>query len=219
MILTYICIMSTISIINLNAVSIYLMEIDFSCFETYKLSLNQTEVNRFNLIKHPEKKLEFAASRYLKHHLFGEANITYDSTGAPEIKGVGFISLSHCNSHVVLATCVEHLIGVDVEEVRQKAVRLASKFTTSDESVFFDMTNEKDMSTLWSLKECLYKLSDRKKLIFKEDILVSKRQNRIFGSIKKTFGIYEYELHVENFQNILITFNLDKGKLLHEHSE
>lgn len=211
--------MSTISIINLNAVSIYLMEIDFSHFETYQLSLNKEENLRLNSIKHPEKKMEFAASRYLKHHLFGEANIEYDSTGAPEIKGVGFISLSHCNSHIVLATCVEHLIGVDIEEVREKAVRLAPKFITPNERLFFDATNSTDMSTLWSLKECLYKLSDRKKLIFKLDILVSKRDGKFFGTIKKTSGIYEYELHVENFQNILITFNLGKGKLLHEYSE
>ncbi len=210
--------MSTISIINLNAVSIYLMEIDFSHFETYKSSLNETEKSRLNSIKHPEKKLEFAASRYLKHDLFGEANIEYDSTGAPEIKDVGFISLSHCSSHVVLATCAEHLIGVDIEEVREKAVHLAPKFMTQDESLFFDSKDQKDMSTLWSLKECLYKLSDRKKLIFKEDILVSKRRDQFVGTIKKTTGIYEYELHVENFKNILITFNLSKGKLLHEHS-
>ncbi|MDF3027792.1 MAG: 4-phosphopantetheinyl transferase family protein [Fluviicola sp.] len=211
--------MSTISIINLNAVSIYLMEIDFSYFETYKSSLNDLEYSRLDTIKHPEKKLEFAASRYLKHHLFGEANIEYDSTGAPEIQDVGYISLSHCNSHVVLATCKEHLIGVDIEEIREKAILLASKFTTQNEAIIFDIHNEKDMSTLWSLKECLYKLSDRKKLIFKKDILVYKRENRLFGSIKKTSGVYEYELHVENYQNILITFNLGKGKLLHEYSE
>jgi hypothetical protein len=48
---------------------------------------------------------------------------------------------------------------------------------------------------------------------------VYKRREQLFGSIRKTSGIYEYELHVENFQNILITFNLGKGKLLHEHSE
>lgn len=211
--------MSTISIINLNAVSIYLMEIDFSRFETYKSSLNSEEKLRLDSIKHPEKKLEFAASRYLKHHLFGEANIEYDSTGAPEIKGIGFISLSHCNSHVVLASCIEHLIGVDIEEIREKAVHLAPKFITQNETFIFNPTDEKDMSTLWSLKECLYKLSDRKKLIFKEDILVSKRDDKLFGTIKKTTGIYEYELHVENIQNILITFNLGKGKLLHEYSE
>lgn len=211
--------MSTISIINLNAVSIYLMEIDFSQFETYKSSLNKAEETRLNQINHPEKKMEFAASRHLKHYVFGEANMVYDSTGAPQIEGIGFISLSHCNSHVVLATCSEHLIGVDIEEIREKAVYLAPKFLTEKEALCFDRNNKKDMSTLWSLKECLYKLSDRKQLIFKEDILVSKRQNKLFGTIKKTSGIYEYELHVENFQHILITFNSGKGKLLHEYSE
>lgn len=218
-ILAYICIMSDISIINLNAVSIYLMEIDSDCFEMYESSLNDREKSRINSIKHPEKKLEFAASRYLKHGLFGTKNIEYDSTGAPQIEDIGYISLSHCTSHVVLAVSQEHPVGVDIEEIREKAVRLAPKFATANESQFFDLLNETAMSTLWSLKECLYKLSDRKQLIFKEDILVYKKENRIFGSILKSTGIYEYELHVENFQNILITFNLGKGKQLHAHSE
>lgn len=218
MILTYICKMSAISIINLNAVSIYLMEIDFSHFETYRSALNETERQRLSAINHSEKKWEFAASRYLKHHLFGEVNIEYNSTGAPEIKDVGFISISHCRTHVVLATCTEHLIGVDIEEIREKAVLTSRRFITDAEKFLFDQTNEKDMSLLWSFKECLYKLSDRNQLLFQRDILVSKRADKFYGSIQKTDGIYEYELHVENFQNILITFNSGKGKLLHGHS-
>lgn len=219
MILTYICIMSTISIINLNAVSIYLMEIDFAHFEGYQSSLNELEKSRLITINHPEKKLEFAASRYLKHHLFGSANIEYDLTGAPNIKGVGFISISHCDTHVVLATCKEHLIGADIEEIREKSVKTSRRFITENEKSFFDQGNEKDMSMLWSFKESLYKLSDRNQLLFQRDILVEKRSGKYYGSILKTDGIYEYEMHVENFKNILITFNSSKGKLLHGHSE
>lgn len=211
--------MSAISIINLNAVSIYLMEIDFSHFEVYKSSLNKAELSRLESIHHPGKKIEFAASRHLKYTLFGEASIEYDLTGAPEIKDVGFISISHCNSHVVMATCSEHRIGADIEEIREKSVKASRRFITDAEKLIFDQTSKKDMSLLWSFKECLYKLSDRNQLLFQKDILVYKKSNQFFGSILKTDGIYEYELHVENFQNILITFNSSKGKLLHGHSE
>jgi 4'-phosphopantetheinyl transferase len=211
--------MSTISIINLNAVSIYLMEIDFSHLEHYESALNEQEKSRLRSIHHPEKKIEFAASRYLKHHLFGEANIEYNSTGAPEIKNVGYISISHCSSHVVIAKCTEHLIGVDIEEIREKSVKTSVRFITEDEKLFLDQTSEKDMSMLWSFKECLYKLSDRNQLLFQKDILVYKRSGRFYGSILKTDGVYEYELHVENFKNILITFNSGNGKLLHGHSQ
>lgn len=211
--------MSDISIINLNAVSIYLMEINSSRFEAYGLSLNDKEKSRLNEIAHPEKKLEFAASRYLKHQLFGNRHIEYGPTGAPQIKGVGFISLSHCTSHVVIAASPEHPVGVDIEEIRDKAVRTSRRFITDAEKTFLDPTSEKDMSLLWSFKECLYKLSDRNQLLFQRDILVYKKSDRFCGSILKTDGIYEYDLHVENFQNILITFNSGKGKQLHAHSE
>lgn len=212
--------MSNISIINLSAVSIYLMEINSELFETYILELNNSEKEKLQEFKHPLKKLEFAASRYLKHQLFGLASIEYDHTGAPQISDAGnYLSLSHSRSHVGIAICKDHQVGLDLEEIRMKSVLLASKFCTFEESQLFDPNNPLDMTTLWSLKECLYKLSDRKKLIFKEDILISKRDNRIYGKITKTSGIYEYELHVESFQNFLITCNLDNGKLLHEYPQ
>ncbi len=210
--------MSNISIINLNAVSIYLMEIDFSRFESYQNSFTPEEKAKIETIRHPEKKLEYAASRYLKHHVFGSKNIRYDSSGSPYIEGVGFISLSHCNTHIALAVCSEHLIGVDIEEIREKSVKTSRRFITENEMRFFDQTDQTDMSTLWSLKECLYKLSDRNQLLFQKDILVFKQSDQFFGTIQKTDGIYEYPLHVEQFTNILITFNSGKGKLIHEHS-
>lgn len=211
--------MSDISIINLNAVSIYLMEIHFSRFEMYGSSLNDREKSRLNDIVHPEKKLEFAASRYLKHQIFGDKHMEYDATGAPQIEGVGYISLSHCTSHVVMAVSSEHPVGVDIEEIREKSVKTSRRFITDAEKLFLDQTNKKDMSMLWSFKECLYKLSDRNQLLFQKDILVYKKSDRFYGSILKTDGIYEYELHVENFQNILITFNSGKGEQLHAYSE
>jgi 4'-phosphopantetheinyl transferase len=211
--------MSNISIINLNAVSIYLMEIDSTHFETYLFALNRSEKEKLKEFKHPLKKLEFAASRYLKHQLFGTESIAYDSTGAPQIPSAGFISLSHSQSHVGIALSQTHIVGLDLEEIRTKAVDLSSKFCTEEESRLFNPCDPLEMTTLWSLKECLYKLSDRKQLIFKKDILVSKRNNRIYGTIANTLGIYEYELHVESFQKFLITCNLDNGKLLHEYPQ
>lgn len=211
--------MSDISIINLNAVSIYLMEIDLSRFESYCSSLNEQEKVKLEHTHHPRKKLEYAASRYLKHQLFGARHIEYDSTGGPRIEGIGFLSLSHSDSYVGIAISTEHLVGLDIEEIRQKAVTLSPKFITPEEALLFDQESALEMSALWSLKECLYKLSDRKELIFKQDILVTKRENRTFGSIKKSTGIYEYELHVENFRNILITCNLGNGKLLHGYPQ
>ncbi|MDR0802857.1 4'-phosphopantetheinyl transferase superfamily protein [Fluviicola sp.] len=210
--------MPDISVINLNAVSIYLMEIESSYLEYYQSSFTLLEQVKIQIIGNPGKKLEYAASRYLKHYIFGSKNIAYDSTGAPYIEGVGFISLSHCQSYVAVAVCSEHLIGVDIEEIREKSVKLSSRFITEAEKKLFNPGDKTAMSTLWSLKECLYKLSDRKQLLFQKDILVYKRNGVLYGSILKTAGIHEYKLHIEHFRNILITFNSGKGKLVHEHS-
>ncbi len=210
--------MPEISIINLNAVSIYLMEIDFSRFEYYQSDFTAQEQLKIETIRNPGKQLEYAASRYLKHHIFGSKNIAYDSTGAPFIEGVGFISLSHTSSYVAVAVCSEHLIGVDIEEIREKSIKLSARFITEEEKAFFNQEDETDMSTLWSLKECLYKLSDRKQLLFQKDILVYRKNGTLYGSILKTDGIYEYELQSTRFRNILISFNAGKGKLIHEHS-
>ena len=210
--------MSNVKIINLTDVSIYLMEASVNLIDTYLKTLNPSEKNRLKAIKHPEKKLEYAASRYLKHQLFGSEELFYDDSGSPYLERSGFISISHSKKYVAIGTCDSFEIGIDIEEINQKALLVQHKFVNEKEKSIFNIHSAKEMTLLWSFKETLYKLSDRNQLIFKTDLQVTKTKSKYLGKTLTTKGFKETILEFIEFDGFLITCNQTKLQLLHEHS-
>lgn len=206
--------MSTVRIITQKGLSIYLMEVTDSNQSTYLEGLTPEEMLRFEQIHHPEKRLEFAASRFLRTSVFGKTPIHYNAFGSPYLDQKGFISLSHTKGLVVMAHAAAFNIGVDVERVREKAVSLHSRFVHPSEMSFFDTGSAYDMSLLWSFKETLYKLTDREGVLFAKELIVRKEGGLFKGTIHHHHLSCEYELFYESFGQYLITCNTSKEKLL-----
>lgn len=205
--------MSNIQTINSHAVFIDLMEIEQNRFSEYISVLNEIELSKLETIKHPLKKLEFAAARYLKHKRFGNELIEYDETGAPHIKNGPFISLSHSKTHVILGFCKDYRIGVDIEIITDKSVLTQRRFITEKEKNLFNPDSPDDMTFLWSLKETMYKLSDRNELLFQTHLLVENRNElEVKASVLHQNGFHTYDLVGFRFPTFFITCNTGEGK-------
>ena len=203
--------MNFIQTINSNAVFIDLMEISENDLKKYCSVLNNLELEKLNAIRHPQKKLEFAASRFLKHHRFDNQIINYDETGAPLIENGPYISLSHSKSYVALAFCEDFRIGVDIETISNKSVLTQRRFITEKEKQLFDTTDAKDMTLLWSLKETMYKLSDRKELLFQQHLLIEERNDDEYTArVLHKSGFVTYKLTSFAFADFFITCNTSK---------
>lgn len=216
--LAYFRFMSDVQIIKLNAVSIYLMELIDNQYNNHLNHLNFTEIERHVSIKNEQKKREFAATRYLKHRLFGSKDILYSDSGTPYIDNEGFISISHSSTYVGIAVCKQHPIGFDIEQISTKALRVESKFCSDSEQVLFDHTSAEEMTLLWSFKETLYKLSDRKELLFKKDIRVTKTEDAFIGEVKSTTGFFRTKLTYAEFQGNYITCNHSPVEQINENT-
>jgi phosphopantetheinyl transferase len=188
------------------------MEVDENKADTYLTDLTSEEIVKFNSIGHQAKRLEFAASRSLRTSIFGAQQIYYNEFGSPYIKEKGFISLSHTHGLVALAHSTDFNVGLDVESVREKAQRLHSKFIHPSEKEHFDTGNVFDMSLLWSFKETLFKLADRKGVHFSSDLIIRKEGDHFFGTIHQYDVLHEYELIFQSFKQYLITCNSSKEK-------
>ncbi|MBI3238799.1 MAG: 4-phosphopantetheinyl transferase family protein [Flavobacteriia bacterium] len=103
-------------------------------------------------------------------------------------------------------------MGLDVESIREKAKLLHSKFIHPSERAYFDTENTSDMSLLWSFKETLFKLADRKGVHFSNDLIIRKEGERFFGTIHQYDVLHEYELIYQSFKQYLITCNSSKEK-------
>lgn len=205
--------MPDIQIINSNAVFIYLMEITQNRFSEYQEQLTENERSKMLAFGNLQKRIEFAAGRHLKTTILGPGQIQYDNTGAPFITNGPYISLTHSRHLVALGVCEEHRLGIDIEEISDKSVRVHQRFVSRNEYELFDTQSEEDMTLLWSLKETMYKLSDRKELLFKEHLLVDGRhENQFAVRILHQSGFKQYTLTSFRESTFFITCNTTEAK-------
>ena len=174
----------------------------------YLEHLTSDELERYHSFNHIKRQREFVATRILRHQVFGYAHIHYNSVGAPYINGEGYISISHAANFVAIAFNRKFPLGLDVELIRDKALRLRSKFLTEEETSALEIDNPVEMTMCWSAKEALYKLAGRKKIDFRKDLHLAKGMGFSWkGKIMNPGQILFVDLHIFEYKNYIITFN------------
>ena len=198
----------TQEVIQLKKVEIHLMYFKSYNPSDYLDQLTDQEKERFFSFKHIKRKREFVATRILRHRLFGFEHIHYDEHGAPFIEKEGYISISHGPGVVGIAICKKFKIGLDIEPKRVLALSLQAKFLSEKEKSSFDILSEDEMTKVWSAKEVLYKLAGRKKILFKEQLLLEKRTNENWkGTILNPQETINVELHIFVHNELIISIN------------
>nr|WP_234462383.1 4'-phosphopantetheinyl transferase superfamily protein [Adhaeribacter terrigena] len=110
---------------------------------------------------------------------------------------------------VLLSDCFE--VGIDIEIIREKILKLASKFLNDKE---LQQANQdlKKTCLYWSAKETLYKMYSRKKLLFKENLAVGPvwetEKGVLEGKVLVNNFHRNFTVHFENFDNFMLTYCL-----------
>ena len=186
---------------------------DYDDFEPSKYTehLSDVELSRFLTFKHIRRRREFIATRILRKRILGDQHIQYNSIGAPYIKGVGFISISHSSHLVGLAFNKEYMVGLDLETPRENILDIFPKFLAPVEQYSFDTANKLEMTRVWSAKEALYKLAGRKKIIFKEELILSKSNSGMWlGKIVNPDHTLSVQLDIFDHNGTVVSINSSK---------
>ena len=97
--------------------------------------------------------------------------LTTDAVGAPQLPNA-YCSFSHTPDYAI-ALVDDAPVGVDIEYLRPKIIRIASKFVHANEEAYLP---EQDkiawLTRLWTAKEALYKAVKRPGLSLHQDIEV-----------------------------------------------
>jgi len=187
--------------------------LDYGDFEPdgYTDRLSDVEHTRYLTFGHIRRRKEFIATRILRKHVLGNQPIEYSPIGAPYIKGVGFISISHSSYLVGLAFNKEYMVGLDLETPRENILDLVQKFLAPSEQRTFDSMNKLEMTKVWSAKEALYKLAGRKKIIFKEELILSKSTTGSWqGKIVNPDHTLSVQLDIFDHQGTVVSINNQK---------
>jgi len=170
--------------------------------------LTEQERERYHTFHHVKRRREFVATRILRHAVFGFEHIHYNALGAPYIKGAGFISISHAENLIGIATNPVYALGLDLELIQEKALRLKGKFLNAHEWEAFDIADAREMTACWSAKETLYKLAGRKKILFKEELhLYKDTPNSWKAKIINPSETLSVDLHIFDYEAYIVSFN------------
>ncbi|NCO62856.1 MAG: 4'-phosphopantetheinyl transferase superfamily protein [Flavobacteriales bacterium] len=155
--------------------TVKIWKISESCDELLNaITLKPENVKRVLGMKSELHQKGFLSVRHLLAEFgYQDTDLYYDTNGKPHLKDGKYISITH--SYTFSAVVVSnYVVGIDVEKQRDKIAMIAHKFIDYE----FDYLNEEDvdyikkLTTIWCVKESLYKLFATPGLSFKEHCLV-----------------------------------------------
>lgn len=159
----------------------------------YKLELLRNEIalpeqKYIDELSSSTRKLERATAIWLSKQLASDfSSIYYDEFKKPHFtEGNFYLSLSHTNNYVASIVHSDKRVGVDMEKIGNKALKVASKFLSSEEYKTLSKQLDKELyaTIYWAAKEALYKLYGKKSLIFAKQIkVVGIGTNNFYGEI------------------------------------
>lgn len=168
-------------------------------------------------ISHPEKKKEWATARIAIHDALQALQIPYpgffkDEHGKSQsMNGQGFVSLTHTPGYAGAIFHRENPVGIDMDLVREKILRVGFRFLDPSELDFL----EKDpvhFTMAWSAKESIFKCQGKRGVSFRENILLepfSIGTTQIKGKIRGTdFADHHYTVEVRQINQVILTYTV-----------
>jgi|ERR1035437_4543110 phosphopantetheinyl transferase len=154
------------------------------------------------------RKQQLIGARYLLQELIGDSApyiIEYSIHGKPYIKGYDLeISISHTKEYIALILSKDKKVGIDIEILDPRIIRIENKFLRDDERAFIHPNHYlEQFYIIWSAKETLFKIYEKGGLIFKENLIVHP-----FGYSEK--GTIQAEIFTPNHQK---TYTLNYGRI------
>ena len=165
---------------------------------------------------HPRRQQEWLASRVLVYRLLQQFTVeplvlARNEHGKPFFPGQPLqVSITHSPQLAAVILSGQHEVGIDIELITPKALRVADKFLTEAEKQH-TASDETATCLYWSAKETLYKLYSRKKLVLKENLLVGpgNEPNVLLGRVQVENISKLYQIYHETVQDHVLTYCID----------
>jgi phosphopantetheinyl transferase (holo-ACP synthase) len=182
------------------------LEYESSAPELLELDILSTdEIRMFHSFKSNKRKLEYYFTRFLWKQFEIGLPIQYTKSGKPIISE-GHISISHSGSSILIGYSKNREIGLDIEHFNPKIALIRHKFLSKNEISSYDTTNLKVLTSIWSIKEAVYKMLDISGLSFKEEIDIQSLgdSNRVF--VKAKGNVFTLEFSNLLFEQFVISY-------------
>lgn len=149
-----------------------------------RVYLTADEKITFEKIGSDKRKKEWIAVRFLlQTELTISSEIKYDENRKPSIPAIN-IGISH-SQYMVSVIVSQYPCAIDIEEITPRVAKIAHR-AFSDKEIKQAPTDEQ-LTTLWCIKETVYKLYGSGEVDFKKDIEIQKIENFTSGLVSCRF--------------------------------
>jgi len=149
-----------------------------------------------------KRKKEHLTSRLLVNEIHPTNTIIYNEFGAPELDNGKHISISH-SKELVAVIISEKKTGLDIEEISEKSLRLASKFVSEKNLI---KLNKEKATLIWCIKEAIYKWHQQGGVDFIKDIVIPEFFVKEQGTVTAYFRKKELNLNSLKINNHYLVY-------------
>jgi phosphopantetheinyl transferase len=162
---------------------------------------------------HPAKRLQHLAGRLLLKKLqtdFPLESIQSQPGQKPFLLDHTYhFSISHSDKIAAAIISQTQPVGIDVEMITDKALRVAHKFLREEEVQLVGKDSKEDATLLWSIKETVFKWYGLGSVDFREDIQVKKLSINQHENIAECFFLKTNDLLNVKFlriENVVVSW-------------
>ncbi len=190
------------------------LHIKFGIIQKSDVDINlwmlEKEIGELKKIHSPKRKNEYTGIRQLRNELLPNKQIIYNSSGRPSLVDDSTkLSISHSSQSICLAIS-DFPVGIDVEKIDDRILKVKTKFVNCEEKKFYGFDSVEDLTILWTIKECIYKLYDIKGLSFMEDIRVIERNGNEHTCLVHANGMNKtHILKHERINSEILSYNIN----------
>ncbi len=167
-----------------------------------EISLSSQEKMKYAEMTSRKRRQEWLTCRVLLSNVLGkDFLLEYQSNGKPYLlQPKKNISISHSKEYVAIAIA-EKKIGIDIEKIDTRILKLKEKILNSREANRFVAADERVLHIIWGIKESVYKQQDAE-INYLEDIEVKK------------IGENTAEVQVKNHLQKVEFFEIDNNMII-----
>lgn len=181
------------------------------------LQLDEKEQQHFHALSKARQK-QWLGSRVLLRTLLQteqpiELNI--DEHRKPFLNNFPFeISISHANHMAAVIIYEGKKVGIDIEKISERILKIKNKFLSSEELKFISATNElEQLHVCWGAKESLFKLYGKGSLPFIEGIKINAFEYSKTAQVAASIAIPAYHANFNvqylKYEDFMLTWVLE----------
>jgi 4'-phosphopantetheinyl transferase len=137
-----------------------------------KVQISENEIFKLSKISVLQMRCSFLCIRIMVKNL-GLSEIKYLKNGKPTLDD-GFITISHSGSWVGILYSKENEVGIDVEKINSRILKIKDRFLTQHEQLEVCNNQVEKMVLCWSAKEALFKKHGGETVFFRENMEITK---------------------------------------------